>query len=506
MPPGVAGELVIRGPHVMQGYWDNDEATAKALRPGPNPWEKVLYTGDLFRTDEEGFLYFVGRKDDIIKTRGEKVAPKEVESGPACLSGHRAKPSSSACPIRCSARRSRRSSSLVRSGARPSATSSATARSISKTSWCRNPSSSATSLPKTDTGKVSRRLAAEITGGRRMNDARPVPATAFSAETLAIDPEAETERIVEALREQVRRHCSKRGAGARPFRRHRFQRLGGAWRRAPSARRTSSRCFMPENDSDPESLRLGRMVAETFGIDERRSRISGRRSHAMGCYERRDAFIRATRSRVRPRLGLQDRDRQCARRRRLRHLLARRAGARRQDRRKLRMPPSVYLGIVAATNMKQRTRKQLEYYHADRLNFAVIGTPNRLEYDQGFFVKNGDGAADVKPIAHLYKIAGLSACRPISACPRRSAAGRRRPTPIRWRRRRRSSTSRCPMTGWISASMASTTACRPMQWRTAAGLTAEQVQRVWRDIAAKRKATRYLHAGPLLVEPVVIEH
>src|SRR5690606_34475723 len=70
---------------------------------------------------------------------------------------------------------------------------------------------------------------------------------------------------------------------------------------------------------------------------------------------------------------------------------------------KLRMPPSVYLGIVAATNMKQRTRKQMEYYHADRLNFAVVGTPNRLEYDQGFFVKNGDGAADVKPIAHLYK-------------------------------------------------------------------------------------------------------
>ncbi|RUX42985.1 NAD(+) synthase, partial [Mesorhizobium sp. M7A.F.Ca.US.014.04.1.1] len=70
---------------------------------------------------------------------------------------------------------------------------------------------------------------------------------------------------------------------------------------------------------------------------------------------------------------------------------------------KLRMSAAVYLGIVAATNMKQRTRKQIEYYHADRLNFAVLGTPNRLEYDQGFFVKNGDGAADVKPIAHLYK-------------------------------------------------------------------------------------------------------
>ncbi|MFA5901857.1 MAG: class I adenylate-forming enzyme family protein [Hyphomicrobium sp.] len=78
--PDVIGELVIRGPHVMKGYWENPEATARALRPGPHEWEKVLYTGDLFRTDDEGFLYFVGRKDDIIKSRGEKVAPKEVEN------------------------------------------------------------------------------------------------------------------------------------------------------------------------------------------------------------------------------------------------------------------------------------------------------------------------------------------------------------------------------------------------------------------------------------------
>jgi acyl-CoA synthetase (AMP-forming)/AMP-acid ligase II len=78
--PGVVGELVIRGAHVMKGYWENPDATARALRPGPFPWEKVLFTGDLFRTDEEGFLYFVGRKDDIIKTRGEKVSPKEVEN------------------------------------------------------------------------------------------------------------------------------------------------------------------------------------------------------------------------------------------------------------------------------------------------------------------------------------------------------------------------------------------------------------------------------------------
>jgi long-chain acyl-CoA synthetase len=78
--PGEVGELVIRGAHVMKGYWADEAATSRVLKPGPYPWERVLHTGDLFRTDEEGFLYFVGRKDDIIKTRGEKVSPKEVEN------------------------------------------------------------------------------------------------------------------------------------------------------------------------------------------------------------------------------------------------------------------------------------------------------------------------------------------------------------------------------------------------------------------------------------------
>jgi long-chain acyl-CoA synthetase len=78
--PEVVGELVIRGGHVMKGYWEDEEATNRVLRPGPFPWERVLYTGDLFRADSEGYLYFTGRKDDIIKTRGEKVSPKEVEN------------------------------------------------------------------------------------------------------------------------------------------------------------------------------------------------------------------------------------------------------------------------------------------------------------------------------------------------------------------------------------------------------------------------------------------
>ena len=80
LPPGQVGQLVIRGATVMSGYWEKPEATAKKLRPGPLPGEQVLYTGDLCRLDDEGYLYFVGRMDDIIKSRGEKVAPKEVEN------------------------------------------------------------------------------------------------------------------------------------------------------------------------------------------------------------------------------------------------------------------------------------------------------------------------------------------------------------------------------------------------------------------------------------------
>jgi len=77
--PGEVGELMIRGAHVMQGYWNDPEATAERLRPGRWPWERVLATGDLFRTDDDGYLYFVGRRDDLIKSGGEKVVPREIE-------------------------------------------------------------------------------------------------------------------------------------------------------------------------------------------------------------------------------------------------------------------------------------------------------------------------------------------------------------------------------------------------------------------------------------------
>jgi long-chain acyl-CoA synthetase len=87
LPNGSMGELVIRGSNVMRGYWEKPEETAKRLKPGPIPGEMILHSGDVFRTDDEGYLYFVARKDDIIKSRGEKVSPREVENALYALEG-----------------------------------------------------------------------------------------------------------------------------------------------------------------------------------------------------------------------------------------------------------------------------------------------------------------------------------------------------------------------------------------------------------------------------------
>ena len=166
-----------------------------------------------------------------------------------------------------------------------------------------------------------------------------------------------------------------------------------------------------------------------------------------------------------------------------------------------RLPLQPYLEIVAATNFKQRTRKMLEYYHADRLNFAVAGTPNRLEYDQGFFVKNGDGAADVKPIAHLYKSQVYQLADYLNI-----------PSEIR---------SRPPTTDTYSLSQGQDEFFFSLDTEkmdmclygknngvpaesvaAAIGLEPDQVQRVYQDIDKKRATTRYLHLTPLLIKDI----
>jgi NAD+ synthase len=168
---------------------------------------------------------------------------------------------------------------------------------------------------------------------------------------------------------------------------------------------------------------------------------------------------------------------------------------------KKRLPLKAYLEIVAATNFKQRIRKMLEYYHADRLNFAVTGTPNRLEYDQGFFVKLGDGAADIKPIAHLYKTQVYQLAEylgvPKEIC-------KRPPT---------TDTYSLPQTQdefYFSLTYDKMDIClygknngiSASDVAPQVGLTAEQVENVFKDIESKRAATQYLHRQPLLIEPV----
>jgi NAD+ synthase len=166
-----------------------------------------------------------------------------------------------------------------------------------------------------------------------------------------------------------------------------------------------------------------------------------------------------------------------------------------------RLPLKPYLEIVAATNFKQRTRKMLEYYHADRLNYAVAGTPNRLEFDQGFFVKLGDGAADIKPIAHLYKTQVYQMAEhlgiPEEIC-------KRSPTTDTY------SLAQGQDEFYFSLPYQEMDLClygknkgiEPSVVASVIGLQAEQVQKVYDDIDTKRATTSYLHMKPLLMEEV----
>jgi NAD+ synthase len=160
-----------------------------------------------------------------------------------------------------------------------------------------------------------------------------------------------------------------------------------------------------------------------------------------------------------------------------------------------------YQGLVAATNFKQRTRKTLEYYHADRLRFAVLGTPNRLEYDQGFFVKLGDGTADLKPIAHLYKSQVYALGRylqlPTIICSRQ-------PTTDTYSmpQSQEEFYFSLPYEKMDLALYGKDNGYSTEEVGAALGLTVERVERVFRDIEGKRRVANYLHSPPVLMEPL----
>jgi NAD+ synthase len=253
--------------------------------------------------------------------------------------------------------------------------------------------------------------------------------------------------------------------------------------------------ILPEQDSSPESAVRARSLAAHLGVTALEEDI-GPALEAIGCYRSRDEAVRRVlpdygagwRMKIVVAGGLEGR---------INHFrLVAQAPDGTSHEARLKLPD--YLQIVAATSFKQRLRKTIEYFHADRLNYAVLGTPNRLEYDQGFFVKNGDGAADVKPIAHLYKSQVYALAEYL-----------RLPVEV---------ATAPPATDTYSLSQGQdefyfALPYRQMDlalWALNHGIAAERLAEtlgispqkagyVYDDIRAKRRATRYLHRPPLLL-------
>jgi NAD+ synthase len=258
--------------------------------------------------------------------------------------------------------------------------------------------------------------------------------------------------------------------------------------------------LLPERDSSPESLAYGKALCEKLCIDYEVKDIAPLLD-AAGCYQARNAAVREVVPEFEAdmpwKIVLASDPLSAATVHFFRVVVRLRSGEERQ----YRLSPHAYLAIVAATNFKQRTRKMLEYYHSDRLNYAVAGTPNRLEYDQGFFVKLGDGAADVKPIAGLYKTQVYALARHLGVI--EEIVGRE-PTTDTYSLAQTQEDfyyslhySKLDLVLW-----AKNHALPPEGVAAELGYTAEQVRRLSDDIDQKRRATVYLHAPPILLEPV----
>jgi NAD+ synthase len=257
--------------------------------------------------------------------------------------------------------------------------------------------------------------------------------------------------------------------------------------------------LMPEHHSSDDALRLGEAMAQCLGIDRVIEDIAPA-LEGVGCYRRQEEAIRS----VVPEYGAGWKCKLVlpsvieSERLSITRLTVQSPEG---ETRTVRLGAAAYWQLVAATNYKQRVRKMTEYFHADRLQYAVAGTPNRLEYDQGFFVKQGDGDADFKPIAHLYKTQVYQLAETLEV----PAEIRQRPPTT--------DTFSMPQTQeefYFALPYARMDQCLHARNRglpaaqiaSAIGLQPEQVERVYKDIDAKRRATRYLHMSPLLVEPI----
>ena len=219
------------------------------------------------------------------------------------------------------------------------------------------------------------------------------------AAALKLDEAAEVAKIAERVRELLRSHLHRRGLVVAISGGIDSSVCAALAVRAVGRERVFG-LLLPERDSASESSIRGRRVVEQLGIAHEEFDIAPVLD-ALGCYRWRDAAIRN----VFPAYADGWKNKiviaggQTGHFNYFKLVVQSPEGQIFEE----RLDSKNYLQIVAATNFKQRVRKTLEYFHADRLHYAVVGTPNRLEYDQGFFVKNGDGSADLKPIAHLYK-------------------------------------------------------------------------------------------------------
>jgi NAD+ synthase len=320
--------------------------------------------------------------------------------------------------------------------------------------------------------------------------------TTFSRSVLDLDLEATAARLSAGLRDAVAKRLRRRGLVVAVSGGIDSACVAALAVRAMGRERVHA-LLLPERDSSPESTRLGNELCDALRVERTVEDIAPVLD-ALGCYRRREEAVRSVfpgfERGMRWKMVLGS-DRLVEDRISFFSIVVELPGG---GTRSLRLTPEAYLEILAATNFKQRTRKMLEYFHADRLNYAVAGTPNRLEHDQGFFVKLGDGAADVKPIARLYKTQVYALARHLGVI---GEILRREPTTDTYSLSQSQEEfyfsldhHRLDLLLWARDHEVSPEVAAPE-----VAMTPEQVRRVYQDIDRKRRVAEYLHAAPIVL-------
>jgi len=321
----------------------------------------------------------------------------------------------------------------------------------------------------------------------------------FGWEALDIDYEQEAERICARLRETVAQSLRRRGLVVAISGGIDSSVCAALAVRAVGSERVHC-LILPERDSDPDSAARAGLLAETLGVGVDTFDIAPA-LEAIGAYAARDNAVRTVlpdyRDDWKMKLAIAGGSEGAINRFRL---IAQSPDGVLHER-ELRLHE--YLTIVAATSYKQRLRKTIEYFHADRLHYAVLGTPNRLEYDQGFFVKNGDGSADIKPIAHLYKSQVYGMARHLGL-PERLCNAQPTTDTYSLEQGQDEFYFALPYRAMDLALWALEHDVPAVQLAHVLETTVEQAEAVYADILRKRRSTAPLHLRPVLLGTVSV--